>query len=188
MWKWGLLIGLLAAPVIAAAFSPYLAWRGPIYIAAGFSGILGMMVMPLQPLLARNALPGLKPVTARRVHRWVGALLLLCVILHVAGLWLTSPPDMLDALFFRAPTLFSLWGVLAMWVIFATALLALLRRKLSLRFRQWQFAHLTLATLAVILTCSHAILIEGTMETLTKYLLCALCLAGLVLSWRGVRP
>ena len=187
MWRWGLLLGLLAAPVIAAAFSPYLAWRGPVYIAAGFCGIIGMAVMPLQPVLARNVLPGLKPIRARTFHKWVGGLLLLCVMLHVAGLWLTSPPDMLDALFFRAPTLFSLWGVLAMWVIFATALLALLRRKIGLRFRHWQFAHLTLTTLAVTLTCAHAVLIEGTMETATKYLLCALCLGGLVLSWRGIR-
>ena len=29
------------------------------------------------------------------------------VVIHVAGLWITSPPDMIDALLFTSPTPFS---------------------------------------------------------------------------------
>ena len=36
----GPLIAAIAVPVVVAGFSPYLAWRSPIYIAAGFAGII----------------------------------------------------------------------------------------------------------------------------------------------------
>ena len=51
---------------------------------------------------------------------------MLTVIVHVAGLWLTSPPDVIDVLLFRSPTPFSAWGAIAMWAVFAAALWAAL--------------------------------------------------------------
>lgn len=172
---WIVLILALSVPVLAAAVSPLLAWRDPVYIVAGFAGILGLCLMVMQPLLAAGYLPGLPPSRGRRAHRAVGSLLVAAIVVHVAGLWVTSPPDVVDALLFVSPTPFSDWGVIAMWAIFAAAVLATLRRRLPLRF--WRVAHTGLVATAVAGTVIHAILIEGTMETLSKIALCALLLA-----------
>ncbi|SOE08556.1 ferric reductase like protein [Hoeflea halophila] len=168
----------VAVPVAAAAASPLLAWRDPVYIAAGFAGVVAMELLLFQPLLASGWLPGLSGQRGRRVHRWVGGLLVLAVVIHVMGLWVTSPPDVIDALLFASPTPFSAWGVIAMWAVFASALLALLRRRL--RPRHWRRAHTALAAVIVVGSVVHAILIEGTMEIASKIVLCALVVAATV--------
>ncbi len=165
----------MLGPLGLAATSPLLQWRQPVYIAAGFAGVLGLALMLLQPLLAAGLLPGLGPVRGRRVHRWIGGLLVASVVLHVLGLWITSPPDVIDALLFRSPTPFSVWGVLAMWLIFATAVLALVRRRLGPKL--WRRLHTTLALFIVAGSALHALLIDGTMEVLSKWALSALVLA-----------
>ena len=63
-----------------------------------------------------------------------------------------------------------------MWAIFAVALLALLRRRLGLR--TWRIAHMSLAVVIVVGSVAHGMLIEGTMETMSKAALCALVLAA----------
>ena len=177
---WILVIAAMIAPVIAAANSPLLAWRDPIYIAAGFAGILGLSLMLLQPLLAGGDLPGLSGMHGRRVHRIVGGLLLVAVILHVAGLWVTSPPDVVDALLFVSPTPFSSWGVIAMWAVIASGVFAALRRRMRVPPRVWRRFHTALAVVIVMGTVVHAVQIEGTMETVTKLGLCALVIAATI--------
>ena len=174
---WGIWLGALAVivlPLALAANSPLLAWRQPVYVMAGFAGVAGLCLLFLQPLLAAGALPGLSLGSARRVHRLCGAVFLATVVLHVLGLWVTSPPDVVDALLFRSPTPFSAWGVVAMWAVFASAALALMRRRLKLKWRSWRIAHRLLAAIIVTGTIVHALLIEGTMEVVSKYALCAL--------------
>ena len=138
-----------------------------IWGAVGLAVVVPVMLAGQSPLLAWR----------RRVHRWIGGLLVVCVVLHVAGLWITSPPDVVDALTFTSPTPFSVWGVLAMWLIFATAALALLRRRLRLGPKVWRRMHTTLAVFIVAGTALHAVLIDGTMEDVSKWALCALVLA-----------
>ena len=167
----------VVVPIGAAAFSPLLAWRDPVYIAAGFAGVVAMALLLLQPLLAGGYLPDLSTPVRRRAHRLIGAGLVAAVAIHVGGLWITSPPDVLDALFFRSPTFFSAWGVIAMWAVFGAALLALLLRRLRLRWWAWRLGHTSLAAVTVVGSVVHAVLIEGTMETVTKLLLSALVLA-----------
>ncbi len=174
---WGALGLAVATPIFAAANSPLLQWRDPIYIAAGFAGIIGMALMLFQPLLAIGALPGLSPHASRSLHRYGGAVLVLAVVVHVAGLWITSPPDVIDVLLFRSPTPFAIWGALAMWAVFAAALLAVIRGRLPLR--TWRWGHTGLVTLAVVGTIIHAIQILGTMEPITKALLAILLGAAL---------
>ena len=101
-------------------------------------------------------------------------MLVAAVIVHVAGLWITSPPDVIDALLFRSPTPFSVWGVIAMWSIFVVAVLAASRRRLRLSPRTWRITHSIMAVVIVVGTVIHALLIEGTMETISKAALCAL--------------
>ena len=173
---WGGLATAIAVPISASAASPLLAWREPVYITAGFAGIVAMVLLLIQPLLAGGYLPGLTAQGRRRIHRWVGSVLVAAVSTHVAGLWITSPPDVIDALLFASPTLFSAWGVLAMWAVFAAALLALFRRRLALRVRTWRLGHTALVTITVIGSVIHAILIEGTMETVSRAVLCLLVL------------
>lgn len=175
---WACLAAIVTVPLVAAASSPLLEWRQPVYIIAGFAGVVGMALMLLQPLLVAGDLPGLKPLRGRRVHRWTGAALVLSVVLHVAGLWITSPPDVVDALLFRSATPFSAWGVVAMWALFATAVLAVSRRRLRLRWRTWRIAHTGLAVVIVGGTVVHALLIQGTMETISKAALCAFIAAA----------
>lgn len=166
----------IAVPVAAAAMSPQLQWRHPIYIAAGFSGIIALGLLFVQPLLIGGYLPGLSASDSRRVHRWIGGILVAAVVFHVGALWITSAPDVIDALLFASPTPFSAWGVIAMWATFAASLLAALRRRLRLRPRTWRIGHTLLAVIIVVSTIVHALLIEGTMETVSKVALCALVL------------
>ncbi|MBG6158697.1 putative ferric reductase [Labrenzia sp. EL_159] len=184
---WGVLAAVLLIPVAAAAASPLLQWRQPVYIAAGFAGIIAMALLLVQPLLAGGYLPGLARQRGRRLHRWVGGVLVLAVIVHVAGLWITSPPDVIDALLFRSPTPFSVWGVIAMWAVFAAALLAAIRRRLQLRLRTWRLAHTSLALVIVAGSVIHALLIEGTMETVTKVALCGLVLAAFLKAFADLK-
>lgn len=173
---WSVLIAVLVAPVIAAATSPLLAWRQPVYILAGFAGIFAMCLLLMQPLLAGRWMPGLSAMASRLWHRSCGLALIAAIVMHVAGLWLTSPPDVLDALLFISPTPFSAWGVVAMWAAFAAALMGIYRRRLHLRFRIWRLGHAGLASIAIVGGVVHALLIEGTMEVMTKTALCFLVL------------
>ena len=102
----------------------------------------------------------------------------MAVVVHVGGLWITSPPDMIDALLFTSPTPFSPFGVIAMWAIFAVALLAAIRRRLGLR--TWRIAHMSLAVVIVVGSVVHGMLIEGTMEMMSKAALCALVLVAAI--------
>jgi predicted ferric reductase len=175
---WAALAAALSVPLAVAAASPLLAWRDPVYIAAGFAGILALSLLLLQPLLAGGWLPGLPTRRGRRLHAWIGMALVTAVLAHVLGLWLTSPPDVVDVLLFRSPTPFSVWGVVAMWAVFAAALIAALRRRLHLRPTVWRRWHTTLATVTVVGSVVHALLIEGTMGLVSKTALCALVLAA----------
>lgn len=169
---WATVAVVIAVPIAAAAVSPQLAWRHPVYIAAGFAGIVALALLLIQPLAIGAYLPGLSPHGRRRLHRWTGVVLVVAVSMHIAGLWITSPADVIDALLFASPTPFSPWGVIAMWATFAAALLAALRRRLRLRPRTWRNAHTILAMVVVAGTSAHALLIEGTMETVSKIVLC----------------
>jgi predicted ferric reductase len=175
---WAGLAAAVCVPIAAAAASSLLAWRDPIYILAGFAGIIALGLMLVQPLLVGGYLPGLAAYRGRRAHHWIGGALVVAVVVHVGGLWITSPPDMIDALLFTSPTPFSPFGVIAMWAIFAVALLAALRRRLGLR--TWRIAHMSLAVIIVVGSVVHSVLIEGTMETMSKAALCALVLAAAV--------
>lgn len=188
IWKiliWVFFTAIGIGPVLAAGYSPLLAWRDPIYIAAGFAGIVALVLLCVQPALVLGYLPGVSAPRARLAHRWIGGTLVCLIMVHVIGLWITSPPDVIDALTFSSPTPFSAWGVIAMWAVFGAALLAMMRRRLRIRPWTWRIAHLSLTTVVVIGTIVHAILIDGTMEWFSKIALCAVVcvLLGRVL-WR----
>ena len=174
------LSAVLLIPLALAAASPLLAYREPVYILAGFAGIIAMGMLLVQPVLAAGLLPGVSILQGRRIHRWTGIALLGAVLLHVGGLWITSPPDVIDVLLLRSPTPFSIWGLLAMWALLATALLAALR--LRLRPRRWRLAHGALGAIIVAGSIAHALLIEGTMEPISKALLCAAAAVATVMA------
>lgn len=140
-----------------------------------------MCLLLVQPMMMSGLLPGLYPNSSRRIHKWVGGSLVLAVIIHVGALWITSPPDVIDALVFNSPTPFSVWGVVAMWAVFISAFLAVFRKRLKLKLRTWRIGHITLSTVLVVGTVVHAFLIEGTMETVSKLTLSALILMATAL-------
>lgn len=168
---WAGLSLLMAVPVLIAGTSPFLAYRNPAYIIGGFAGIICLSLLLIQPLLAANYLPGLHLARARKWHHWVGIAIILCVAGHIGGLYLTSPPDTLDALLLVAATPFSVYGVVAMWGILLTAILVLLRRKLGIGYAPWRMIHNALALVVVIATVIHAVQIEGAMGTISKWTL-----------------
>ncbi len=184
---WAALAAAVGVPIAAAAASPLLEWRGPIYTAACFAGIVALGLVLVQPLLIGGHLPGLSGYRGRRIHHWIGGALVVAVAVHVAGLWYTSPPDMHDALLFTSPTPFSPFGVIAMWAIFAVAVLAALRRRLGLGLRTWRTVHMALVAVIVPGVVIHAMLIEGTMETVSKAALCVLVLAAAAKVMAGLR-
>ena len=183
---WGILTGLIGWALFEAATSPLLQWREPIYIGAAFAGVIGMALLLIQPLLAAGLFPGLTPVHARRLHRWCGAALVTALIVHVVGLWITSPPDVIDALTFTSPTPFAPWGVIAMWAAFGAAGLAVYRRRFKLH--QWRLGHSALVAIVAIGTVIHAFLIDGTMGTVSKTVLALACLGALALAVRRMKP
>ncbi len=177
---WAAVAAAICVPIAFAATSDLLAYRGPVYIVAGFAGIVALGLVLIQPLLIGGYLPGLSGYLGRRAHHWIGGALVVAVVAHVVGLWITSPPDMIDALLFTSPTPFSLWGVISMWAIFAVALIAVLRRRLGLSPRTWRITHMLLAVVIVVGSAVHCLLVEGAMETVSKAALCALVLAAAI--------
>ena len=175
---WAALAGVIGVPIALAATNDLLAYRGPVYILASLAGMIALGLVLVQPLLIAGYLPGLSGFRGRRTHYWIGGALVVAVVVHVVGLWITSPPDMIDALTFTSPTPFSPFGVVVMWAIFAVAVLAAIRRRLGLR--TFRIAHMSLAVVIVIGSVVHGLLIEGTMETMSKAALCALVLAAAI--------
>lgn len=164
---------ITVVPVFAAIMSPLLEWRSPIYIAAGFGGVIALSLLFLQPMLASGFLPGISLLQQRRVHRYVGSALVIAVLIHLVGLWITSPPDVVDALLFVSATSFSIWGVIAMWSVFITVLLVVFRRKIGQSVRRWRITHWCLAAITVTGSVVHTLMIDGTMELMSKIALCA---------------
>lgn len=168
---WGLIATLMVGPIILAALSPYLAYRNPAYIVGGFSGIVGLALFVIQPLLSAGYPSDVAPSRRRRWHQWTGTAIVACVVMHVGGLYVTSPQDTLDALLLVSPTPFSLYGVAAMWTTILIVGLIVFRRRLGVRTPLWQLIHSGLALLIVVSTVIHALQIEGTMETYSKWAL-----------------
>nr|WP_244327628.1 ferric reductase-like transmembrane domain-containing protein [Roseibium sp. RKSG952] len=161
---WTVLAVVMAGPVGLAATSPYLAYRDVFYITGGFAGIVVLSLLVVQPLLAGRLLPGVRSSIARRWHRRIGAIVVFGVLLHVGGLYIASPQDTLDALLLVSPTPFSIYGVAALLAVIVTAVLAIMRQKLGLRYTIWRLLHNALAIVIVVATVIHAVQIEGAME------------------------
>lgn len=169
---------VLAAPVVAAGFSPLLAWRDPIYIAAGFAGIIGLSLLAVQPVLAAGRMDGLTLRRQKALHRICAGAILAAVVLHIAGLWITSSPDVVDVLLLVSPTPFAIWGVAAMWALLISATVAAMRARLQMSAQLWRRTHMALGAVVALGSVLHTALIEGTMETVSKVAICALVLAA----------
>jgi predicted ferric reductase len=102
------------------------------------------------------------------------------VILHVVGLYLSSPEDIADALLLVAPTPFSVYGVVGLAGVLLTAILVAVKSRSGLRYASWRILHNGLALIVVVSTIAHALLIEGAMGAVSKAVLCGLVLAATV--------
>lgn len=183
---WAGLLLVIAVPIVLAMMSPLLAWRDPIYILAGFAGIVALSALLFQPLLAANYLPGVSARLGRRFHKWAGFTVVLAVLIHVLGLWVTSPPDVIDALLFVSPTAFSVWGVIAMWAVFAVVFLVFMKRRIQPLV--WRTLHMLLVFVIVGGSVVHAIKIEGAMETVSKLVLCIVVVIVTAVVWIKLLP
>lgn len=184
---WTGLACVMVGPLVVSAMSPLLAWRDAIYIAASFAGVFAMTILVLQPLLGGAVLPGLSRQRSRKVHQLSGILLLAALVLHVGGLWITSPPDVIDALTFMSPTPFSAWGVVAMWALLVIGAMTFLRRRLHLPPARWRIFHKCLGGVVVLGTIVHAILVEATLPQIAKWSLGALVLVATAYAFWSVK-
>lgn len=173
---------VIIAAIVEAAQSPLLAYRQPIYISASFAGIVGLTILLIQPLFLIGALP---VANSRKAHMCLGVGLIIAVVIHVAGLWITSPPDVIDVFFFRSPTPFSVWGMLAFCAVFTAAVLAVIRRKIGLRL--WRLGHTAAVFTVVMGTILHGWFVQGTMKPVTKALLSIAILLVFALALRQRR-
>lgn len=188
---WVVLACVVIAPIMIAAASPLLAGRDIAYIISGIAGASALVLLLLQPLLAAAYLPGLRKMQQRRWHRWIGSCLIAAVALHIGGLYVTSPPDTIDALLLLSPTWFSVYGVIALWGLIFTVLLVVLRARTGLRYRTWRVLHNALVLVVVVASVVHALMIEGTMGNRSKWMLCVavlLAIALVTLHLRVVKP
>lgn len=168
---WAGLALAIGLPCYFALTSPWLQWRSSVYVVAGFAGVLAYALLLLQPLFKLSALPGLKARANLLGHRLVGSVIALAAALHIIGLWITSPPDVIDTLLFRSPAPFAPFGVVAMWALIALLVVIGLKRRLKLKPKTWQFIHKSLAIVLILSGALHALLIEGTMEFWSKLVL-----------------
>ena len=176
---WVALAAAICVPIALAATSPQLAWRGPVYILAGFAGIVALGLMLVQPLLIAGYLPGLSAYRAA------------CASLdrRRAGCRdrdpCRRPLDHQSARHDRRPSLRIADAILPLW---RDRHVGDLRRRaagylpsaIETAPRTWRIAHMLLAIVIVAGSVVHAILIEGTMETVSKAALCALVLAAAI--------
>jgi len=177
---WSLLAVCVLAPVAIAAANPLQESRDAFWIAGGLAGVVALALMLAQPLLAAGMLPAPPLPTARRWHRVLGFGVASLIVLHVVGLYLSSPEDIADALMLVAPTPFSVYGVLGLVGILLTIVLVAARSRLALRYAVWRLVHNGLALIVVAASVAHALLIEGAMGAVSKAALCALVLAATV--------
>jgi predicted ferric reductase len=166
VFRWLLIASVAIVPLGIAAASPLLASRDAMWIVGGMAGVVALALLFLQPVL----ISGFLPSRERRWHRWIGTVVVLLVLLHVAGLYVTSPEDIADALLLVSPTPFAVHGVMALVGIILAACLACFRTRLSRGI--WQIVHTMLAVIVVIGSIVHAILIEGVMGETSKLVLC----------------
>ena len=54
---WALLAAAIGVPLALAATSELLEWRGPVYIVAGFAGIIALALLLARRAKRRTALP-----------------------------------------------------------------------------------------------------------------------------------
>ena len=104
---WVVFAAAIGVPIALSLTSPLLEWRGPVYITAGLAGMIALGLLLVQPALIAGYLPDLSAYRARRIHHWTGGAVVVALLVHIGGLWITSPPDMIDALTFTSPTPFS---------------------------------------------------------------------------------
>lgn len=169
---------LAATPIIAAAASPLQRGRELLWVIGGMAGVVAMSLLFVQPLLTAAAPHLLAARTGIRWHRAGGLAIVVLVALHIGALYVYSPDDITDALMLVAPTRFSLYGVIGMWCLILTAVLAATRRVLRLDYRLWRILHSVLAVAIVSASAIHAIQIEGAMEDYSKLAICLAALAA----------
>ncbi len=171
---WSALSACVLVPIGIAAINPLQSSRDALWIFGGMAGVVALAILLVQPLLVGGYLPMPSVVSGRRWHRWVGAMIAAAVVLHVVGLYLSSPMDIADALLLVAPTPFSVYGVIGLAGVALTVMLVALRHRSGLRYGSWRIVHNALAFVVVVSSILHALLIEGAMGTGSKVLLCAL--------------
>ncbi len=160
----------MLVPIVLAVMSPLHQGRSAPYVVGALAGVVLLSLLLTQPLLAIGFNLNTSLACARKWHQWLGGAIVVLIALHIGGLYLASPMDMLDALTLAAPTPFSLYGVIGLWASVLIVFSLLIRKRT--KPMRWNTIHNVLALLVVVPGVVHALLIEGSMEVRTKWILC----------------
>lgn len=177
---WIGIAAIAAVPALLAAGSPLQRGREVLWIIGGMAGVLSFSLLFVQPLLMATSPRLLSGPAGLRWHRRVGLAIIALVVLHVGALYAYSPDDVSDALLLVSPTPFSVYGVVGLVCVAATACLAAIRRRLKAGLRIWRLLHSLLAIIIVGSGAVHAMLIEGAMEERSKLVLCIAAVIAVV--------
>jgi hypothetical protein len=168
---------LLVGPAAAALASPLQVGRDAGWVLGAVAGAVALSLLAVQAALPTPWLDGVLARPWSALHRAVGLAVAAVVLAHMAGLYLSSPDDVRDALLLRAPT-YSRLGVLSAWTVGLSIALALARRRLGLTYSDWQILHSALAVAIVTTAVGHTVMIRGTLDGPAELLACGAALVA----------
>lgn len=149
------LAAVATAPLALALGDGHLASARPALVISTAAGALAVSALALQPMLAGS----------HRIswHRWLGAVALALVLVHIGGLFLVEVDDTLLAMSPDGPTRarMALIGTVA---LIAVVGLGVARRRLPMSGPTWRILHAFLAVLVIVLGFGHAILTDGALD------------------------
>jgi predicted ferric reductase len=144
-----------AAPLVLALTDAHLADASAALTLSTAAAAVAIPVIAVQPLLAGRG--------RISVHRLIGVVALLLVLIHIGALFVESADDTLFAMSPDGPTRarMALMATIALLVVVA---LGAGRRRLPLSGTAWRILHGYFALLVIVLGFGHALLTDGALD------------------------
>ena len=167
---WAALAAVVAVPLALALTDFHLEGAPAALVLSTAAGALAVSALVLQPLLAGRGRIG--------PHRMLGAVALVLVLAHVAGLFVVAPDDALFAMSPDGPTRARM-ALIATIALVAVVALGVGHGRLPIGAASWRILHAFLAVLVIALGIGHAVLTDGALDGIGTPLLLGLGLLAL---------
>jgi predicted ferric reductase len=158
-----------AVPLALALTDAHLADASPALTLSTAAAAVAIPVIAVQPLLAGRG--------RISIHRLIGVLALVLVLVHIGALFIESADDTLFAMSPDGPTRarMALMATIALLVVVA---LGAGRRRLPLSGTAWRILHAYFALLVIVLGFGHALLTDGALDDAGTVALLAFAAVG----------